>query len=233
MITRVGRAGKMLIVEAGDLALLIDLMSAGRLQLWDKRASLRDRASRLLVRVADGRELRLRESGPSSERGRSCCRPPRWRRTRRSRRSARRLARSAARGLRRADRAAPPSAFAASRPARIAGSGGHGWTRSSGRSSCRLSRGPRTWTARRWRAFGRVRGGTRARARPLRGGGRRHDPRQDADAAQGPPPHRRAVPALRHDARGRPLPRLRDHVLPGGANGGRVLKDRRLSRLLK
>jgi len=62
-ITRVGRAGKMLIVEAGDLALLIHLMSAGRLQLWDARASLRDRASRLLVRIADGRELRLREFG--------------------------------------------------------------------------------------------------------------------------------------------------------------------------
>ena len=62
-ITRIGRAGKMLIVEVGDLALLIHLMSAGRLQLWDKRASLRDRASRLLVRIADGRELRLREFG--------------------------------------------------------------------------------------------------------------------------------------------------------------------------
>ena len=62
-ITRVGRAGKMLVVEAGDLTLLIHLMSAGRLQLWDKRASLRDRASRLLVRIADGRELRLREFG--------------------------------------------------------------------------------------------------------------------------------------------------------------------------
>ena len=55
-VTRVGRAGKMLVVEAGDLALLIHLMSAGRLQLWDKRASLRDRASRVLVRIADGRE---------------------------------------------------------------------------------------------------------------------------------------------------------------------------------
>jgi formamidopyrimidine-DNA glycosylase len=62
-ITRVGRAGKMLIIEAGDLSLLIHLMSAGRLQLWDKRASLRDRASRLLVRIGDGRELRLREFG--------------------------------------------------------------------------------------------------------------------------------------------------------------------------
>jgi formamidopyrimidine-DNA glycosylase len=33
------------------------------LQLYDKRASLRDRTSRLLVRIADGRELRLREFG--------------------------------------------------------------------------------------------------------------------------------------------------------------------------
>ena len=38
-------------------------MSAGRLQLFDKRASLRDRASRVLVRIEDGRELRLREFG--------------------------------------------------------------------------------------------------------------------------------------------------------------------------
>src|SRR5688500_19852725 len=60
-ITGVGRRGKMLVVEVDDLSLLIHLMSAGRLQLWDARASLRDRASRLLVRIADGRELRLRE----------------------------------------------------------------------------------------------------------------------------------------------------------------------------
>ena len=38
-------------------------MSAGRLQLWDKRASLRDKASRLLIRVDGERELRLREFG--------------------------------------------------------------------------------------------------------------------------------------------------------------------------
>ena len=62
-LTGVGRRGKMLVVEAGDLALLVHLMSAGRLQLWDKRASMRDRASRLLVRIDDGRELRLREFG--------------------------------------------------------------------------------------------------------------------------------------------------------------------------
>ena len=59
----VRRRGKMLVVDTGDLALLVHLMSAGRLQLFDKRASLRDRSSRLLVRIGDGRELRLREFG--------------------------------------------------------------------------------------------------------------------------------------------------------------------------
>jgi formamidopyrimidine-DNA glycosylase len=68
-IEGVRRIGKMLAVDfapangAGPLTLLIHLMSAGRLQLFDKRASLRDRRSRILVRIADGRELRLREFG--------------------------------------------------------------------------------------------------------------------------------------------------------------------------
>ncbi|HEX6653367.1 MAG TPA: DNA-formamidopyrimidine glycosylase family protein [Thermoleophilaceae bacterium] len=59
----VRRIGKMLAVESGDLTLLVHLMSAGRLQLFGERASLRDRASRILVRLEDGRELRLREFG--------------------------------------------------------------------------------------------------------------------------------------------------------------------------
>jgi formamidopyrimidine-DNA glycosylase len=59
----VRRIGKMLAVDAGELTLLVHLMSAGRLQLFDARASLRDRASRILVRLDDGRELRLREFG--------------------------------------------------------------------------------------------------------------------------------------------------------------------------
>ncbi len=59
-IAGVRRRGKHLIVEidrgAGDgagveLALLIHLMSAGRLQLYDKRAGPRERTSRLLLRV--------------------------------------------------------------------------------------------------------------------------------------------------------------------------------------
>jgi formamidopyrimidine-DNA glycosylase len=62
-VTGVRRVGKMPVVELGDLALLIHLMSAGRLRLFDKRASLKDRASRVLIRLEDGRELRLREFG--------------------------------------------------------------------------------------------------------------------------------------------------------------------------
>jgi formamidopyrimidine-DNA glycosylase len=62
--TWVHRRGKLFVLELdGDLALVIHLMSAGRLQLFDTRASLRDRSSRLLVRLTDGRELRLREFG--------------------------------------------------------------------------------------------------------------------------------------------------------------------------
>jgi formamidopyrimidine-DNA glycosylase len=65
----VRRIGKMLATDftsadgGSPLTLLVHLMSAGRLQVFDKRASLRDRASRILVRFTDGRELRLREFG--------------------------------------------------------------------------------------------------------------------------------------------------------------------------
>src|SRR5271166_5916123 len=51
-IQSVRRRGKHLIVDVeGELALLIHLMSAGRLQLYDKLAGPRDRTSRLLVRI--------------------------------------------------------------------------------------------------------------------------------------------------------------------------------------
>ncbi|MEX2108547.1 MAG: DNA-formamidopyrimidine glycosylase family protein [Solirubrobacterales bacterium] len=62
-LTAVRRIGKLTVIEFGDLALLIHLMSAGRLRAYDKRASLKDRASRVLIRLEDGRELRLREYG--------------------------------------------------------------------------------------------------------------------------------------------------------------------------
>src|SRR5215210_3691247 len=65
----VGRVGKMPVVRFSaasgerDLSLLVHLMSAGRLQLFEKPASLRDRSSRVLIRLVGGRELRLREFG--------------------------------------------------------------------------------------------------------------------------------------------------------------------------
>ncbi len=63
-ILAVGRRGKHLTIHStGELVLLMHLMSAGRLQLYDKPAGPRDRTSRLLVRVEGGRELRLREFG--------------------------------------------------------------------------------------------------------------------------------------------------------------------------
>jgi formamidopyrimidine-DNA glycosylase len=64
VLAGVRRRGKLFLVETDqELTLLIHLMSAGRLQLFDNRASLRDRTSRFLLRLQDGRELRLREFG--------------------------------------------------------------------------------------------------------------------------------------------------------------------------
>ena len=68
-VASVGRRGKMPHVDfeapsgGAPLSLLVHMMSAGRLQLFDKRASLRDKRSRILIRFEDGRELRLREFG--------------------------------------------------------------------------------------------------------------------------------------------------------------------------
>lgn len=66
--TDVRRRGKLLLLEAeteshGPLTLLIHLMSAGRMMLYEKRASLRDKTSRVLIRLPGERELRLREFG--------------------------------------------------------------------------------------------------------------------------------------------------------------------------
>src|SRR3954463_16349919 len=64
----VRRRGKLLLLEAatdshGPLTLLVHLMSAGRMLLYDKRGSLRDKTSRVLIRLPEERELRLREFG--------------------------------------------------------------------------------------------------------------------------------------------------------------------------
>jgi formamidopyrimidine-DNA glycosylase len=63
-ITGVRRRGKLLMIDVGEeLTLLLHLMSAGRMQLFDKRASLRDKTARILLRLPGDRELRLREFG--------------------------------------------------------------------------------------------------------------------------------------------------------------------------
>jgi formamidopyrimidine-DNA glycosylase len=63
-IQTIGRRGKLLLVQFEDgRSMVIHLMSAGRFQLYDRPASLRDRTSRVLLRLDDGRELRLREFG--------------------------------------------------------------------------------------------------------------------------------------------------------------------------
>src|SRR3954463_10478436 len=63
-IEAVRRIGKHLVVDvSGDLHVLCHLMSAGRLQLYDKPGALRAPPSRLLIRVDGDRELRLREFG--------------------------------------------------------------------------------------------------------------------------------------------------------------------------
>jgi formamidopyrimidine-DNA glycosylase len=62
------RRGKLLLLDVdtaahGSLVLLVHLMSAGRIQMFDKRASMKDRTSRVLFRLPGGRELRVREFG--------------------------------------------------------------------------------------------------------------------------------------------------------------------------
>ncbi len=66
--TGVRRRGKLLLLDAdteshGPLTLLVHLMSAGRLMVYEKRGSMRDKTSRVLIRLPGERELRLREFG--------------------------------------------------------------------------------------------------------------------------------------------------------------------------
>jgi formamidopyrimidine-DNA glycosylase len=66
--TGVRRRGKLLLLDVdtpshGALTLLVHLMSAGRIQMFDKRASMKDRTSRVLFRLPGDRELRVREFG--------------------------------------------------------------------------------------------------------------------------------------------------------------------------
>ena len=221
--------------SAERLSLLVHLMSAGRLQVFDKRASLRDRTSRVLVRLADGRELRLREFGtkqrawakllPAGERGR---------RRDGGHARARGLAGAAARGARRPDRPAPPPPPDAARPA---GDRGHrpllGRRDPLGGARCRRSSRDRTSTTRR---SGRLHA-----ALHVLGDAIDHYEQVIGERV----PDKLPMPLQVHRRQGEPCPRcgatlaavhFAEHLTsycPEEQTGGRVLKDRRLSRLLK
>ena len=222
-IEDIRRRGKMFVVELGELALLIHLMSAGRLQLWDARASLRDRASRLLVRLDDGRELRLREFGTQQ----------------------RAWAKLLPAGEVEADEAVATLGprGAAALPENLAELldqprhlhpllrdqrtiAGHrallGRRDPLDAPGCRRSRRARSWTRTRSRRIGEAIGST------LQGAIDHYEEvigddgaGQGADAAAGAPPGGRGLPALRHHDRGDPLQGLRDVLLPGGADRGK------------
>ena len=220
-LTGVRRVGKMPVVEFGDLALLIHLMSAGRLRVFDKRASPKDRASRVLVRLEDGRELRLREFG-TKQRAWAKLLPADAVAADEMVAHARAgsLAPSPARGVRRRDRPsrATCTRCCATRKTSPA-SAAPGSTRSSGRRASRPSRRARNWSDGGGRAPARGAPRPRRRDRPLRGDDRRRGARQSADAAPGPQARGAALPALRDDDRGGLLLRTPDELLPEGADG--------------
>ncbi len=76
-VTSVGRRGKQFVVtfdrdeqdQTEPLVLLIHLMSAGRLQLYDKRAGPRDRTSRLLVRVRRPQDIDAEATSENAQAG--------------------------------------------------------------------------------------------------------------------------------------------------------------------
>ena len=217
----VRRIGKMLAVESGDLTLLVHLMSAGRLQLFDARASLRDRASRVLraprrwPRAAAAR-VRHQAAGVGEAAALDAVAED-----------------DAVAGLGPDAYPAPPLEEFANlldqprhlhpllRDQRTIAGIGRSWVDEL-LWTARLSPFQKGADLERRRDRGaprRLRRGARRGARALRGGGRRHRARQDADAAPGTPPRRRGVPTLRSAHRGDPLQGLRDVLLPGGADG--------------
>ena len=234
-LTGVRRIGKMPVVEFGDLALLVHLMSAGRLRLFDKRASLKDRASRVLVRLEDGRELRLREFGTKQRA---------WAKLLPAEAVAEdemvadagpgSLAPSPAGGVRDGDRHSPATCTpcCATRKTSPA-SAAPGSTRSSGRRGSLPSRRGPSWAPRRSSAC---------------------TPRCTSSATRSTTTRRRSAPSVPdkvpmplqvHKREGEPCPRCgttieavffsehQTNYCPEEQTGGRVLKDRRLSRLLK
>ena len=241
-IAGVRRRGKLLMLDVetvgGEpLTFCVHLMSAGRLQLFDKRASLRDRTSRLLLRLPGDRELRAaRVRHEAGGVGRSCCAPrTRWRPTRRS-------AKPRPGGVAGPAGGPPPlrvdgrarctrcCATSASSPASAA----RGSTRSCTRPSCRRSSAATTCPRREARRCA-------PRSSASSGGAIEHY--EASSSCRSPTSSRCRCRSTRHQ--GEPCPRCgteleavyyEDYVMtycPNCQTEGRVLKDRRLSRLLK
>ena len=220
--------------DRGGSALLVHLMSAGRLQVFDKRASLKDRRSRILIRLAGGRELRLREFGTKQRAWAKLLRIGGGGRRRDGRDARTRgMAGPVDRGSSRRDLRAAPAPSAASRPTPIAGIG-------------------RSWVDEvLWEA----------KLAPFRKGAdldaEETERLRDAMHVLGDAidhyeevigetvPDKLPMPLRVHRREGEPCPRCgttieavyfaehQTNYCPACQTGGRVLKDRRLSRLLK
>ena len=217
------------------LTLLIHLMSAGRLQLFDVRGSLKDRASRLLVRL-DGRArvapARVRHQAV----GLGQAVAPRRRRRRGDGRDPRpgRLACAPARALRRADRPAPPPPPPAAKAADdrrhrplLGGRdplGGEALALQEGLGAARTRRSTQLHSA-----------------LHVLGDALDHYEEVIGETV----PDKLPMPLKVHRREGEPCPRCgttieavfysqhQTNYCPEEQTGGRVLKDRRLSRLLK
>ena len=235
-IEGVRRRGKLLMLDAGGLTLLMHLMSAGRLQLFPKHASLRDRTARVGLRLPEGRELRLREFGTQAARvgeaadaggarRRRVARQPRARRRGPTRRD---LARPAATRRGRCTRCCATSRWSP-------GSGARGSTRSCTPRCSRPSSAATTSPRRRPSAL---------RAAMVSELGRVLDVYEEQVASCRCPRSSRSPP-VSTPTRASPARAARrvleavfyeDYVMtycPHCQTEGRVLKDRRLSRLLK
>ena len=218
-----------------DLALEIHLMSAGRLQLFDTRASLRDRTSRLLVRLDDGRELRLREFGTRQRAWVKLLRAADARRRGDDRRArARGLARSAA--VRRAARTQPRPLYALLRDQHVIAGIGRSWVDEILHTAMMspFKRGSDLDDD----EAERLREATVAASSATRSPTTR-------SALTLPIPDKLPMPLTVHRRNGEPCPRCGDRLeavfyedyvmcyCPTCQTEGKLLKDRRLSRLLK
>ena len=252
-ISGIRRRGKLFLIDlhaaglpgsAADYTLVVHLMSAGRLQLYDKRASLKDKTSRVLLRLADGeRELRLREFGTKQRAWAKLLR-----REARRRRGDAECPRpgGVAGDAGRRDACGtlldqPRPLYALLRDQHVIAGIGRSWVDEI-LHTAKLSPFKRGSDLDAMRPSPCATRSTSVSAAPsslLRADAGAAAPRQAAVAAHRPPSQRRALPTLRHHARGRLLRGLRDVLLPGlpdrrqGAQGPPVLAATEVARFAR